>query len=284
MHKTFGWTLLASFLLAATAMAEERPRVVVDTTLGDVVIELYPDRTPVTVENFLRYVRDGHYDGTIVYRVTHFLVQAGSTNPDLSRRPTREAIPNEADDGFKNERGTVGMARYEPHTATAEFYVNISDNAWLDHKDKSDEGWGYCVFGRVVAGMDVIDVIAALPTGPKGNLQDVPKEEVLIEKVYVAEEGSPVAAAPPEEEPPPVEMPLVTLRGTLTDEGVECPAMRGDDGRLYTLVGDLSKVEAGDRVELRGKRAEMSTCMQGVTIEVESIWKTGGSRMKPIDD
>jgi cyclophilin family peptidyl-prolyl cis-trans isomerase len=267
--------------LAAPLAAGSSPRVVIETTLGDVVVELYPDRTPVTVENFLTYAREGHYDGTIVYRVTGFLIQAGSTNPDFSRRPTRDPIPNEADASLRNERGTVGMARYAPHTATAEFYVNTSDNAWLDHQDKTDEGWGYCVFGRVVQGMDVVDAIAALPAGPRANLQDVPKEEVTIKKVRLADEGSPTAVAPPESPPP--EPQTVRLRGVLTDEGVECQAMTGDDGRLYTLVGDLSAVKVGDRVEVTGKRAEISTCQQGVTIEVESIRRTGGSGMTEID-
>lgn len=280
MRKTFGLTWLTLLLAASAAVADENPRVVIETTLGDVVLELYPDRTPATVENFLTYVRDGHYDGTIFYRVTDFLIQAGSRNPDFTSRPTRDPIPNEADAGPKNERGTVGMARYAPHTATAEFYVNTTDNTWLDYKDKSDAGWGYCVFGRVVQGMEVVDAIAALPTGPRGNLKDVPKEEVMIKKVRVAGEGSPAATAPPEEPPEPQ---TVRLRGTLTDEGVECQAMQGDGDRLYTLVGDLSKVKVGDQVELKGKRAETSICMQGVTIEVESIWRTGDSGMKKIE-
>lgn len=283
MRLTRSLTLPAVLLLAASpAATAESPRVVIETTMGDVVLELYPDRTPVTVKNFLTYVRDGHYDGTLVYRVTDFLVQAGSINPDGSSRPTRDPIPNEADAGLKNERGTVGMARYAPHTATAEFYVNTTNNSWLDFKAKTEDGWGYCVFGRVVEGMEVVDAIAALPTGPRGNLQDMPKEEVTIEKVRVVGESAP-AAAPPVEPPPAPEAQTVTLRGTLTDEGVECRAMRGDDGRLYTLVGDLSEVAVGDHVELEGKRAGMSICMQGITIEVEKIRRLGEG-IKKIDD
>ncbi len=182
--------LLVLLVGTAAARADERPgnpRVALATSLGRIVLELDAARAPKTVANFLAYVRSGHYDGTVVYRVTHFLIQAGSTNPDFSRRPTREPIPNEADNGLENLRGTVGMARYGPHTATAEFYINTSDNPWLDHTAKTDEGWGYCVFGRVVEGMDTVDAIARVETGARHGLEDVPLAEVRIERATLEE-------------------------------------------------------------------------------------------------
>lgn len=162
-------------------------RVVLETSKGEVVLELFPDKAPGTVENFLTYVRDGHYDGTLFYRVTDFLIQAGSTNPDFTRRKVRDPIQNEADNGLRNELGMVGMARWAPHSATAEFYINTKANPHLDHKEKTETGWGYCIFGRVASGMETVRAIAAVPRGPRKSWQDVPKEEVLIRKVYVAE-------------------------------------------------------------------------------------------------
>jgi peptidyl-prolyl cis-trans isomerase B (cyclophilin B) len=172
--------------------------VVFETSMGSFAAELYPERAPRTVENFLAYVDGGHYDGTIVYRVTGFLIQAGSIEADLGRRPTRPPIRNEAGNGLRNERGWLGMARYQPHTATAEFYVNISDNSWLDFKEESDEGWGYCVFGRVVGGMEVVDRIAKVPTGARGNLQETPLENVVIHRVFRPAAGPAQPAAMPD--------------------------------------------------------------------------------------
>jgi peptidyl-prolyl cis-trans isomerase B (cyclophilin B) len=193
---------VSSLLGLAAPGAAAHPRVVLETSKGEIVLELYPDKTPATVENFLAYVRDGHYDGTIFYRVTDFLIQAGSTDPDFSRRATRDPVENEADKGLENETGTVGMARWQPHSATAEFYVNTKDNPHLDYSEKTDAGWGYCVFGRVVKGMATVRSIAAVPRGPRQGWQDVPQEEVLIEKAYLAPEGSEAATAPPEDVAP----------------------------------------------------------------------------------
>ena len=152
-------------------------------------MELFADKAPGTVENFLTYVRSGHYDGTIFYRVTSFLIQAGSTNPDFSRRQARDPIRNEADNGLTNVRGMVGMARWQPHTATAEFYINTKANPHLDHRDKTENGWGYCVFAQVVEGMETVNAIAAVKTGVRNSWRDVPLEDVLIKRVYVVGES-----------------------------------------------------------------------------------------------
>ena len=254
------------------------PRVVFATSKGDVVVELTPERTPGTVENFLAYVDAGHYDGTIVYRIESFLIQAGSTLPDLSRRQTREPIQNEAADGLKNMRGTIGMARYGPHTATAEFYINLRDNPHLDHREKTEQGYGYTVFGRVVDGMDVVDAIAKIPTERRGNLHRLPKEQILIKNVDRAPEGH--QAAPAETKPSPEsDEPTsgVRVEGTLTTAGVECPVMRGDDGKVYSLAGSIGDLQAGDEIWVEGEIAQMSICMQGTTINVKKI----GRKEKP---
>lgn len=185
--------VVTAFLLTLPAVAQGEDLgktigVVLDTSEGEIAFELYPEKAPKTVENFLQYVRDGHYNGTIVYRIESFLIQAGSTTPDLKRRKARAQIQNEADNGLKNKRGTVGMARWGPHTADAEYYINTKDNRHLDFREKTEKGWGYCVFGRVVRGMDVVDLIASIPTKASGNLHALPEEEVLIRSVKIAGE------------------------------------------------------------------------------------------------
>lgn len=173
-------------LLALAGPAAAQPvHVVLETSRGDIVLELEPGKAPKTVKNFLGYVRSGHYDGTVVYRIESFLIQMGSKTPDLRDKPVGEPIENEAKNGLKNIRGAVGMARWGPHTATAEYYVNLRDNPHLDHRDETEAGWGYCVFGRVVEGMDVVGEIARIPTEARGNLQRYPTEEVLIRRARV---------------------------------------------------------------------------------------------------
>jgi peptidyl-prolyl cis-trans isomerase A (cyclophilin A) len=150
------------------------------TTLGTITVELYPDDAPLTVENFLAYVDAGFYDGTVFHRVIPgFMVQCGGLTADLAEKPTRPAIQNEAANGLKNERGTLAMARtQEIHSATSQFFVNLSDNTFLDHGTRD---YGYAVFGRVTDGMDVVDRIAAVPTATRSGHQDVPVEAVIIE-------------------------------------------------------------------------------------------------------
>jgi peptidyl-prolyl cis-trans isomerase B (cyclophilin B) len=157
--------------------------VVIDTSMGPFTIALDAARAPGTVENFLGYVDAGHYDGTIFHRVIDgFMVQGGGFDPSYEKKSVRAAIQNEADNGLKNLCGTVAMARTsDPHSATAQFFVNVKDNAFLDHKQKSGSDWGYTVFGRVTEGMDVVDKIKALPTGSRGPFaKDAPLEPVLI--------------------------------------------------------------------------------------------------------
>ena len=163
--------------LQAAYAADALPVVTFETTKGNIDIELYPAEAPKTVENFLAYVKAGQYDGTIFHRVIpDFMIQGGGYTPDMTEKDTRAAIQNEADNGLKNERGTIAMARTgDPHSATAQFFVNVKDNAFLDAANSPD-GNGYAVFGRVVAGMDVVDKIRAVPTGPG----DVPLQPVTI--------------------------------------------------------------------------------------------------------
>ncbi len=159
-------------------------QVVLHTNHGDITIALAADEAPQTVANFLRYVDDGFFDETIFHRVIPgFMIQGGGFTADMSQKRTHEPIRNEADNGLKNARGTLAMARTsDPHSATAQFLINLTDNEFLDFKSASGNGWGYAVFGRVVDGMDVVDAIAKVATGNRGMHQDVPKESVIITK------------------------------------------------------------------------------------------------------
>ena len=170
------------------AESEGRPRVALETTHGAIVLELDRTGAPVTVENFLRYVRDGFYRGTVFHRViAGFMIQGGGYTPDFRRRPTRAPIRNEADRAGPNDRGTIAMARTpDPHSATSQFFINVVDNDFLNHRGRTPRGWGYAVFGRVVEGMDTVDRIAALGTGPGGPFPgDVPNEAVAIHDARV---------------------------------------------------------------------------------------------------
>ena len=193
MKKLITACAIALLLAANSDVFASNPRVRMETTKGVVVIELYPDKAPKTVENFLRYVNEGKYDGTIFHRVIkRFMNQGGGFTPDFKKVETYAPIKNEADNGLKNKRGTIAMARTgDPHSATNQFFVNTVDNAFLDHTSKTPRGWGYCVFATVVDGMDVMDRIAKVPTGANGPFQqDVPMEEILIQKVSVIEEAA----------------------------------------------------------------------------------------------
>lgn len=159
------------------------------TSKGTIVLELDADKAPETVANFLEYARSGFYDGTIFHRVIPgFMVQGGGFEPGMSQKATREPIRNEADNGLRNETGTIAMARTsDPHSATAQFFINVTDNAFLNHTSPSGQGWGYCVFGKVVEGLDVLKEIEKVPTTSRAGHQDVPQDDVLIEKVTVEE-------------------------------------------------------------------------------------------------
>ncbi len=175
----------------AEAAAAPAPKVALTTNLGRIVIELDSAKAPKSAENFLQYVRDGFYSGTVFHRVIPgFMAQGGGFTADLQLKPTRAAIPNEANNGLSNLRGTVAMARTnDPHSATAQFFVNVVDNQRLDFVSEQDGLWGYAVFGKVVEGMEVIDKIIAIPTGGQGPLpRDVPMEPVVIESAELLAE------------------------------------------------------------------------------------------------
>lgn len=161
------------------------PSVVLETTEGNITIELNPEKAPKTVENFLGYVDSGHYDGTIFHRViSNFMIQGGGMDPNMVERDTKAPIENEATNGLKNEKGTIAMARTsDPHSATSQFFINAADtNSFLDHTRPSGSGWGYCVFGRVTDGMDVVEKIRKAQTGRRGMHSDVPLNPIVIEK------------------------------------------------------------------------------------------------------
>ncbi|AFT78850.1 peptidyl-prolyl cis-trans isomerase B [Alteromonas macleodii str. 'Black Sea 11'] len=162
--------------------------VTLKTNFGDITLELFEDKAPKTVANFLSYVEDGFFDNTIFHRViNNFMIQGGGFTPDMDQKDTKAPIENEADNGVANEVGTIAMARtQDPHSATAQFFINVNNNDFLNHSGKSVNGWGYCAFGKVIEGMDVVEKIKAVKTGNHGYHQDVPVEPVIIEKAVVA--------------------------------------------------------------------------------------------------
>jgi len=170
-------------LAAVTPVAgAENPKVILDTTKGQITIELYPGKAPETVKNFLAYVDGGFYNGTIFHRVIpNFMIQGGGFASDMQQKPTRPPIKIESDNGLKNERGTIAMARtQDPNSATAQFFINSADNAFLNFTAKTVQGWGYAVFGKVVQGMEVLDEISKVKTGAKGMHRDVPADPIVI--------------------------------------------------------------------------------------------------------
>ena len=162
-------------------------RVLIKTLLGDMTLELEADKAPATVANFVEYAQSGHYDGTIFHRViNNFMVQGGGFDTDMRQKGTNAPIQNEANNGLKNDRGTIAMARtMDPHSATAQFFINVSDNDFLNFSGENMQGWGYAVFGRVVEGEDVLDKIRVVPTGSQAGHQDVPTDPIVIESVTV---------------------------------------------------------------------------------------------------
>lgn len=183
-------TLLAialMFSFANSAFAAN-PQVVMTTNMGTITIELFADKAPKSVGNFLKYVQNGFYNGTVFHRViSNFMIQGGGFTQDFQKKPTDAAIMNEADNGLKNNKGTLAMARTsDPHSATAQFFINVKDNDFLNHRAPSPRGWGYAVFGKVIKGMNVVEKIRNVDTGRKGPFrQDVPQNDVVIEKIEV---------------------------------------------------------------------------------------------------
>lgn len=193
MNKFLFSSFIALLLTINSNVFAANPKVQMETSKGTVIIELYPDKAPKTVENFLRYVKESKYDGTIFHRVIKgFMNQGGGFTPDFKKVDTFPPVRNEADNGLKNKRGTIAMARTgDPHSATNQFFINTVDNAFLNHSGKTPRGWGYCVFGTIVDGMDVMDRIAKAPTGPGGQFQkDVPREQIVIQKVSLVEQAA----------------------------------------------------------------------------------------------
>jgi peptidyl-prolyl cis-trans isomerase B (cyclophilin B) len=179
--------LTLNFGVSAVTYAETTVKM--QTSKGDITLELYEDKAPTTVENFVTYARDGFYDGTVFHRVIPgFMIQGGGFTPKMAQKDTREPIKNEADNGLENDTGTIAMARTpDPNSATAQFFINLVDNDFLNFKTKTPQGWGYAVFGKVTDGMEVVKAIAQVPTGNQGMHQNVPQEVVVIEKVSVVE-------------------------------------------------------------------------------------------------
>lgn len=183
-------TLIACLALLAAPLANAAaPQVELKTSLGTIVLELYPDRAPETVKNFQQYVQSGFYNGTVFHRVIPgFMIQGGGFTADFRNKPTREPIRNEATKGLKNAVGTVAMARTsDPHSATAQFFINVVDNPFLDYREGN---YGYAVFGKVVSGMDVVQKIAAVPTAARPPHQNVPVKPVVIESARMVEAGA----------------------------------------------------------------------------------------------
>ncbi len=173
----------------AAAAERSKPLVKLETSMGEIVLELNSEKAPATVANFLQYVKDGFYNGTIFHRVINgFMIQGGGFDAQMNQKPTRAPIKNEADNGLKNAPYTIAMARtQDPHSATSQFFINVVDNKMLNHRDQTIPGWGYCVFGKVIKGKEVVDKIKAVATTTKGMYQNVPVEPVTIIKATVVE-------------------------------------------------------------------------------------------------
>ena len=171
-------------------MVDMPPVVELDTNMGAIVIELNEEKAPKTVENFLNYVKSGHYDGTIFHRIIDgFMIQGGGMDAEMNEKATNAPVENEADNGLKNDAGTIAMARtQDPHSATSQFFVNVKDNDFLNHSGKNMQGWGYTVFGKVTSGMDVIEKMRGVPTGRFGMHADVPTEPVVIKSATIISE------------------------------------------------------------------------------------------------
>ncbi len=186
------------------AIADTPPRVELKTSMGNIVIALYADKSPKTVANFLRYVDDGFYAGTVFHRVIDdFMIQGGGFTIDFMQKPTRAAIENEAGNGVKNTRGTLAMARTgDPHSATAQFFINVADNISLDHTAPTQSGFGYCVFGEVVEGIDVVDQMRKVSTASRGPHQNVPVTAIVIERATALTNEPAAAKAAPGAEAP----------------------------------------------------------------------------------
>jgi peptidyl-prolyl cis-trans isomerase B (cyclophilin B) len=181
------WLMPAAAATASPSQKGKPIMVKLQTNKGDITLELNAEKAPNTVKNFLEYVNSGFYNGTIFHRVINgFMIQGGGFEPGMKQKPVRAPIKNEANNGLTNDAYTLAMARTgDPHSATAQFFINVKDNAFLNHTAATAQGWGYCVFGKVVAGTEVVDAIKQVPTGNSGMFQDVPAQDVVILKAEV---------------------------------------------------------------------------------------------------
>jgi len=181
--------LILQLTVAAVGHTQEKTMIKMTTNFGVIDIEMFTEEAPNTTANFMQYVNDGFFDGLIFHRVIpNFMIQGGGFEPGLRQKEPNAPIQNEADNGLKNERGTLSMARTnDPHSATSQFFISVKDNAFLDYKSKDPSGWGYAVFAKVVSGMEVVDSIAQTATGNSGGHGDVPLEDVVIEKAEVVQ-------------------------------------------------------------------------------------------------
>jgi cyclophilin family peptidyl-prolyl cis-trans isomerase len=198
MHISGRLALALALSFSITTYAAN-PQVEIKTNLGNILVELYPDKAPKTVDNFLRYVKDGYYRNTVFHRVIPgFMIQGGGFDKNLAQKPTRTPVENEAANGLRNDAGTIAMARTsDPHSATAQFFINVSNNAFLNHTSPTPQGYGYTVFGKVIQGMDVAEKIAATPTGARGPFPgDVPKSDIVIEEARLIAAESPPYSNP----------------------------------------------------------------------------------------
>ena len=198
MLKQLSVICLAAFVAGCTALATDKkvesktnPIVEIKTSMGTIKAELFADKAPITVKNFLDYVKAKHYNGTIFHRViSNFMIQGGNFKEDFSKKSTGKAIKNEAHNKLENKRGTLAMARtFMVHSATDQFFINLKDNAFLNHRDKSSSGYGYCVFGKVISGMDVVDKIGKVTTGSRGRYRDVPVTPVIIKEITIVKKS-----------------------------------------------------------------------------------------------
>ena len=198
MHISRLLTIALALSFSITGYAAN-PQVEIKTNLGSMVVELYPDKAPKTVDNFLRYVKDGHYRDTVFHRVIPgFMIQGGGFDKTLAQKPTRASVENEASNGLRNDVGTIAMARTsDPHSATAQFFINVSNNAFLNHTSPTSQGYGYTVFGKVIRGMDVVEKIARTPTGRRGPFpSDVPMSDIVIEETRLIADRTPPTSNP----------------------------------------------------------------------------------------
>ncbi|NCN44486.1 MAG: peptidylprolyl isomerase [Piscirickettsiaceae bacterium CG_4_9_14_3_um_filter_43_564] len=187
MKRFLVWALLSQLFIFNQAFAADKslPQVLIETNKGNIILELYPDKAPKSVENFLRYVNEGFYDGTIFHRViANFMIQGGGFTPEMHQKPAHDPIQNEADNGLKNQIGTVAMARTnDPHSASSQFFINVAQNSFLDFREKTERAYGYAVFGRVINGMRAVNQIRQAKTGFNSGMGDVPLSPIIMTKV-----------------------------------------------------------------------------------------------------